>query len=44
MATIGYHNRSNSFPSRAHPLTSEVDKHLSRLASSKSASTSSSLN
>ncbi|TYH88809.1 hypothetical protein ES332_D01G214300v1 [Gossypium tomentosum] len=44
MATTGYHNRSNSFPSRAHPLTSKVDEHLSRLASSESASTSSSLN
>ncbi|KAE8689225.1 putative Eukaryotic translation initiation factor 3 subunit A [Hibiscus syriacus] len=50
MATVpsniqtSYHTRSNSFPSRSHPLTSEVDEHLSRLASSKSASTSSSLN
>ncbi|KAG4215348.1 hypothetical protein ERO13_A01G172900v2 [Gossypium hirsutum] len=44
MATTGYHTRSNSFPSRAHPLTSEVDEHLSRLALSESASTSSSLN
>nr|KJB15920.1 hypothetical protein B456_002G204000 [Gossypium raimondii] len=44
MATTGYHNRSNSFPSRAHPLASKVDDHLSRLASSESASTSSSLN
>ncbi|KAK8625260.1 hypothetical protein V6N13_090135 [Hibiscus sabdariffa] len=40
----GYHTRSNSFPSRSHPLSSEVDEHLSRLASSESASTSSSLN
>ncbi|KAL4319425.1 hypothetical protein GQ457_18G025890 [Hibiscus cannabinus] len=40
----GYHTRSNSFPSRSHPLTLEVDEHLSRLASSESASTSSSLN
>ncbi|KAB2097619.1 hypothetical protein ES319_A01G183200v1 [Gossypium barbadense] len=40
MATTGYHTRSNSFPSRAHPLTSS----FSRLASSESASTSSSLN
>ncbi|XVE67266.1 hypothetical protein DITRI_Ditri08aG0146700 [Diplodiscus trichospermus] len=39
-----YHARSNSFPSRSHPLTSEVDEHLTRLASSESASTSSSLN
>ncbi|GMI68533.1 hypothetical protein like AT2G17080 [Hibiscus trionum] len=50
MATIpsniqtGYRTRSNSFPSRSHPLTSEVDEHLSRLASSESTSTSSSLN
>ncbi|MFQ6654003.1 hypothetical protein Gotur_025142 [Gossypium turneri] len=44
MATTGYHNRSNSFPSRAHPLASEVDEDLSRLALSESASTSSSLN
>ncbi|KAK8717202.1 hypothetical protein V6N13_044479 [Hibiscus sabdariffa] len=50
MATVpsiiqtGYHTRSNSFPSRSHPLTSEVDEHLSRLASSESASTSSLLN
>nr|KJB15926.1 hypothetical protein B456_002G204600 [Gossypium raimondii] len=44
MATTSYHNRSNSFPSRAHPLASEVDEHLSRLASSESASISSSLN
>ncbi|KAK8653450.1 hypothetical protein V6N13_127448 [Hibiscus sabdariffa] len=50
MATVpsniqsSYHTRSNSFPSRPHPLTSEVDEHLSRLASSESASTSSSLN
>ncbi|TYG83976.1 hypothetical protein ES288_D01G212400v1 [Gossypium darwinii] len=44
MATTDYHNRSNSFPSRAHPLASKVDEHLSRLASSESASTSSSLN
>ncbi|KAE8689217.1 putative Eukaryotic translation initiation factor 3 subunit A [Hibiscus syriacus] len=40
----GYHTRSNSFPSRSHPLTSEVDEHLSRLASSESASTSLLLN
>ncbi|KAH1122740.1 hypothetical protein J1N35_005900, partial [Gossypium stocksii] len=44
MATIGYHTHSNSFPSRAHPLTFEVGEHLSRLASYESASTSSSLN
>ncbi|KAJ4729006.1 hypothetical protein OWV82_001855 [Melia azedarach] len=36
-----YHTRSNSFPTRKHPFTSEVDQHLSRLSSSQSASTSS---
>ncbi|KAJ4729008.1 hypothetical protein OWV82_001857 [Melia azedarach] len=36
-----FHTRSNSLPSRSHPLTSEVDQHLSRLSSSQSASTSS---
>ncbi|KAJ4729011.1 hypothetical protein OWV82_001860 [Melia azedarach] len=36
-----YHTRSNSFPTRSHPFTSEVDQHLSRLRSSQSASTSS---
>ncbi|KAK9012656.1 hypothetical protein V6N11_040698 [Hibiscus sabdariffa] len=35
---------SNSFPSRSHPLTSEVDEHLSRLASSESATKLSLLN
>ncbi|XVF75757.1 hypothetical protein PTKIN_Ptkin13bG0212800 [Pterospermum kingtungense] len=39
-----YHERSNSLPSRSHPLCSEVDEHLSRLATAESASTSSSLN
>ncbi|GLT86007.1 hypothetical protein SLE2022_041700 [Rubroshorea leprosula] len=39
---MAQHSRSNSFPSRSHPLTSEVDEHLSRLASSESASISSS--
>ncbi|KAK0583478.1 hypothetical protein LWI29_037407 [Acer saccharum] len=37
-----YHVRSNSFPSRPHPITSEVDQHLSRLRSSQVTSTSSS--
>ncbi|KAI9182389.1 hypothetical protein LWI28_024858 [Acer negundo] len=41
-AQISYHVRSNSFPSRPHPLTSEVDQHLSRLRSSQATSTSSS--
>ncbi|KAJ4729005.1 hypothetical protein OWV82_001854 [Melia azedarach] len=36
-----YHTLSNSFPTRSHPFTSEVDQHLSRLSSSQSASTSS---
>ncbi|GKV34759.1 hypothetical protein SLEP1_g43104 [Rubroshorea leprosula] len=39
---MAHHARSNSFPSRSHRLTSEVDEHLIRLASSESASTSSS--
>lgn len=39
-----YHARSNILPSWSHPLSSEVDEHLSRLASAESASTSSSLN
>ncbi|KAI9181060.1 hypothetical protein LWI28_010967 [Acer negundo] len=37
-----YHIRSNSLPSRPHPITSEVDQHLSRLRSSQATSTSSS--
>ncbi|KAI9180510.1 hypothetical protein LWI28_005510 [Acer negundo] len=36
-----YHVRSNSLPSRPHPITSEVDQHLSRLRSSQATSTSS---
>ncbi|KAJ4729007.1 hypothetical protein OWV82_001856 [Melia azedarach] len=36
-----FHTRSNSLPSRSHPLASEVDQHLSRFSSSQSASTSS---
>ncbi|KAJ4729010.1 hypothetical protein OWV82_001859 [Melia azedarach] len=36
-----FHTRSNSLPSTSHPLTSEVDQHLSRLSSSQSHSTSS---
>ncbi|GLT96870.1 hypothetical protein SLE2022_144630 [Rubroshorea leprosula] len=39
---MAYQSRSNSFPSRSHPIASEVDEHLSRLASAESASTSSS--
>ncbi|KAI9181331.1 hypothetical protein LWI28_013912 [Acer negundo] len=37
-----YHVRSNSLPPRPHPVTSEVDQHLSRLRSSQATSTSSS--
>ncbi|KAK0583203.1 hypothetical protein LWI29_034548 [Acer saccharum] len=37
-----YHVRSNSLPFRPHPITSEVDQHLSRLRSSQATSTSSS--
>ncbi|KAK0581032.1 hypothetical protein LWI29_009036 [Acer saccharum] len=39
---ISYHVRSNSFPSRPHPITSEVDQHLSRLRSSQATTISSS--
>ncbi|KAL5788964.1 hypothetical protein ACOSP7_005913 [Xanthoceras sorbifolium] len=39
---LSYHVRSNSLPSRPHPITSEVDQHLSRLRSSQASSTSSS--
>ncbi|XP_050365498.1 uncharacterized protein LOC126784035 [Argentina anserina] len=39
---MAYHTRSNSFPSRPHPLIQEVDEHLRRLRSSKATSTSSS--
>ncbi|XP_021903862.1 uncharacterized protein LOC110819090 [Carica papaya] len=37
-----FHTRSNSFPSRRHPLTSQIDEHLCRVRSSRLASTSSS--
>ncbi|XP_044508829.1 uncharacterized protein LOC123227772 [Mangifera indica] len=40
--TPSYHSRSSSFPSRSHPITSEVDQHLSRLRASKATSISSS--
>ncbi|KAK9944337.1 hypothetical protein M0R45_009910 [Rubus argutus] len=36
------HTRSNSFPSRPHPLFQEVDEHLCRLRSTEATSTSSS--
>lgn len=37
-----YHTRSNSFPPRSYPLSSEADEHLNRLKSSQAVSTSSS--
>ncbi|KAL6217954.1 hypothetical protein ACLB2K_011171 [Fragaria x ananassa] len=40
---MAYHTRSNSFPSRPHPIIQEVDEHLCRLRSSEATSTSSSL-
>nr|XP_011458078.1 PREDICTED: uncharacterized protein LOC101304250 [Fragaria vesca subsp. vesca] len=39
---MAYHTRSNSFPSRSHPLIQEVDEQLCRLRSSEASSTSSS--
>ncbi|XWS55159.1 hypothetical protein CRYUN_Cryun10bG0151000 [Craigia yunnanensis] len=38
-----YHYRSNSLPSRQHPITSQIDENLNRLRASQSASTSSSI-
>ncbi|XVF00788.1 hypothetical protein REPUB_Repub04eG0031700 [Reevesia pubescens] len=38
-----YHARSNSLPSRQHPITSQIDENLNRLSNSQSASTSSSI-
>ncbi|KAK6240653.1 hypothetical protein SCA6_006042 [Theobroma cacao] len=38
-----YHSRSNSLPSRQHPLTSQIDENLSRLRASEAASTSASI-
>ncbi|KAL6209131.1 hypothetical protein ACLB2K_020074 [Fragaria x ananassa] len=40
---MAYHTRSNSFPSRPHPIIQEVDEHLCRLRSSEATTTSSSL-
>ncbi|KAK8717203.1 hypothetical protein V6N13_044480 [Hibiscus sabdariffa] len=37
------HARSNSLPSRQHPITSQIDENLNRLRASQSASTSSSI-
>ncbi|XVE97649.1 hypothetical protein REPUB_Repub03eG0037000 [Reevesia pubescens] len=42
MATYSYHARSNSLPSRQHPITSQIDENLNRLKASHLASTSSS--
>ncbi|CAN1134732.1 hypothetical protein LINPERPRIM_LOCUS15922 [Linum perenne] len=42
MAATTFHARSNSFPSRTHPLVSEFDEQLCRLRQSQAASTSSS--
>ncbi|KAM5562697.1 hypothetical protein ABKV19_017747 [Rosa sericea] len=39
---MAFHTRSNSFPSRPHPLFQEIDEHLYRLKSSEATSTSSS--
>ncbi|KAK8607086.1 hypothetical protein V6N13_052833 [Hibiscus sabdariffa] len=38
-----FHARSNSLPSRQHPITSQIDENLNRLRASQSASTSSSI-
>ncbi|KAB2056644.1 hypothetical protein ERO13_A11G108800v2 [Gossypium hirsutum] len=38
-----YHARSNSLPSRQHPIASQIDVNLNRLRTSQSASTSSSI-
>ena len=37
-----YHTRSNSLPSRPHPLTSQINEHFSRLNASQATSSSSS--
>ncbi|KAA3465475.1 carrier [Gossypium australe] len=36
-----FHARSNSLPSRQHPITSQIDENLNRLRASQSACTSS---
>ncbi|CAL1372931.1 unnamed protein product [Linum trigynum] len=42
MAATSFHVRSNSLPTRPHPLVSEVEENINRLRSSQSASSSSS--
>ncbi|XVE67260.1 hypothetical protein DITRI_Ditri08aG0146100 [Diplodiscus trichospermus] len=40
---MAYHSRSNSLPSRQHPITSQIDENLSRLRAPEASSTSSSI-
>ncbi|CAL1398166.1 unnamed protein product [Linum trigynum] len=42
MAALSFHARSNSLPTRSHPLVSEIDEQVCRLRQSQAASTSSS--
>ncbi|XVF45654.1 hypothetical protein PTKIN_Ptkin02bG0224300 [Pterospermum kingtungense] len=42
MASSAFHARSNSLPSRPHPLIPQIDEHLCRLKSNEAASSSSS--
>ncbi|KAK8717189.1 hypothetical protein V6N13_044466 [Hibiscus sabdariffa] len=42
-AQPSFHARSNSLPSRQHPITSQIDENLNRLRASQLASTSSSI-
>ncbi|CAI0469072.1 unnamed protein product [Linum tenue] len=42
MAAASFHARSNSLPTRSHPLVSEIDEQVCRLRQSQAASTSSS--
>ncbi|XVF45652.1 hypothetical protein PTKIN_Ptkin02bG0224100 [Pterospermum kingtungense] len=41
MASSAFHARSNSMPSRPHPLIPQIDEHLCRLKSNEAASSSS---